>query len=225
MQAILGKQPSILPNLEDVDANLDDTSTGPEGLSRGRHRLRELACQNMIEVTAQERTKRATRSKTRPAAQSAELAVGDVVEFYRDPSQKEHQGWRGPAEILKVESDGTTFVKWQGGSIICRPQDIRRALIYLALWASLYLADADSLIASLTLVQSYVSQMPIGSIALAAVIVDKGQHILTQYALQHTDIYTYFISLHVGSSLPAVWELVWREVFPDFQQSAIATSL
>ena len=66
----------------------------------------------MIEVTARER--RAANSKTRPSVQSAELAVGGAVEFYRATSQKEHQGWRGPAEILKIEDDGTMHIKWQG---------------------------------------------------------------------------------------------------------------
>lgn len=33
LQAAFGTQPSVLPNLEDVVANLDDSNTGPGGLS------------------------------------------------------------------------------------------------------------------------------------------------------------------------------------------------
>ena len=54
-QALFGRQPAILPDMEQVLSNLDDTNGTPDGLSRGRHRMREIAAQTMIETTAHNR--------------------------------------------------------------------------------------------------------------------------------------------------------------------------
>ena len=67
MQAVFGRQPAILPNLEQGDALLDDSGVGPEGISRNSIRVREIACEEMLQVTSKERAERAARSKTRRA--------------------------------------------------------------------------------------------------------------------------------------------------------------
>lgn len=184
LQATFGTQPAILPDIEQVTANIDDSNTGPDGISRGRLRLKELACQDMIEVTAQERMKRAASSKTRPSVAATGLEVGEIIEFYREPAQKEHQGWRGPAEILKLEKDGTVHVKWQGGSLICRLQDVRRALTYLAMMYSVWAYEADGTSSSLDFIQSYMATMPTGTQTTVAVLMQTGKYVVTTAAKQ-----------------------------------------
>eukprot|EP00975_Prorocentrum_lima_P016458 3488581-Prorocentrum_lima.AAC.1 len=61
----------------------------------------------MIEVIAQKRMGRALSSKTRAAVQLDDYHIGDIVELYRNPANKEVSGWRGPATIVHVDTDGT----------------------------------------------------------------------------------------------------------------------
>ena len=56
MNAVLGYQPGILPDLDRGDALQDDSTNN--GVSRHAHRLHEIAIQNMVEVTARERAQR-----------------------------------------------------------------------------------------------------------------------------------------------------------------------
>ena len=113
MQAVFGKQPAVLPNIEQCTAQLDDRTGGPDMISRGRHRFRILAVQSMVEQTAIEHTQRALATKTRPTAQHKDLQPGDQVEFNRSQQQKETSGWRGPAELVNIDTDGTHHVKYQ----------------------------------------------------------------------------------------------------------------
>ena len=134
MQAALGHQPAILPDSTQMAAIQDDNNalTG-SGIARHSQRIRELAVEAMVNVSAKERLERAMRTKTRKAVQHEQYERGDEVEFFRPQSQKEVPGWRGPATIMDVEADGTIHLKWQGGTLICRPQDVRRALTYITI--------------------------------------------------------------------------------------------
>jgi len=133
LQAVFGRQPSILPDLESGDGNLDDSVGGPEALSRNRHRVREIAVSAMVERTAIERAQRAARSKTRRSTIDEKYEIGDDVEIFRQPSAKDVTGWRSGSRITHVEEDGTIHSKWQGGILISRPQDVRRALTFTSL--------------------------------------------------------------------------------------------
>ena len=110
IQAFFGKQPSILPDIDTILAQLDNTNGTPHGYIRGRHRLRELAAQTMIEQTARTRIALALRSKTRPSVQQYAYKKDEKVEFYRSPANKDMQGWRGPATIVNVKDDGMIFI-------------------------------------------------------------------------------------------------------------------
>ena len=144
MMAAFGRQSPVLPNIEQTTCNLDDTHTGPEGISRGRHRLQEIASQSMIEATAKERMNIAINTKTRKSAEATGLQAGDKVEFHRKSQNKDQSNWRGPAEILKIDRDGTTHIQWQGGSLTCQLQDIRKAMTYLLLLEQWLMSDATN---------------------------------------------------------------------------------
>ena len=53
-----------------------------------------------------------------------------MVEFWRDPGNKESSGWRGPAELAQVDhSSGNVHIKWQSRVLICRQQYVRASLL------------------------------------------------------------------------------------------------
>jgi hypothetical protein len=105
-------------------------ASSPE--DRDEARLRELAVQSMVDATAKARMQRADKSKTHPAGELQGPAVGDLFEFYRPPPTKDVSGWHGPATVtdLLVLDHGVIGIRWQGRSMTCRMQDVRRALLY-----------------------------------------------------------------------------------------------
>ena len=95
----------------------------------------------MIETTAQPRLKRVMESKTRKSGELLQLATDDLVDFFRKPINKDVSGWRGPARVVNVSNvtDGEISVHWQGRTMPCRIQDLRRTLVYLAqIWFTHY---------------------------------------------------------------------------------------
>ena len=105
---------------------------------RDADRLRHLALQSMLQATAEAKARRADQTKTRRSGELLQLEPGDVVEFWRKASTKDIEAWHGPAVVADVTSlrDGQISVRWQGRVLTCRLQDIRRALVYVALLVS-----------------------------------------------------------------------------------------
>eukprot|EP00975_Prorocentrum_lima_P015263 3234863-Prorocentrum_lima.AAC.1 len=60
----------------------------------------------MVAATASERASGALRSKTRQAVLVIDYHIGDQIEFWEQPSNKDLSGWRGPATVVNVQSDG-----------------------------------------------------------------------------------------------------------------------
>eukprot|EP00972_Heterocapsa_arctica_P083796 12348497-Heterocapsa_arctica.AAC.1 len=59
-QALYGRMPPIMAEFEPLsDTQLDDVSSGIPGVSRHHHRLREIAVQTMVDLTAKQRVERA----------------------------------------------------------------------------------------------------------------------------------------------------------------------
>ena len=193
LQAVLGYQPGILPDLDRTDA-LQDDSEG--GVTRHMYRLREIAVQSMVETTAKERAQRALRSRTRPAIQTTDWKVGDTVEFFRTPSHKEASGWRGPATIVLIEEDGTTHVKWQGGTLICRMQDIRPTLIYHAM-VELHAFNTSVIETPYNTVLAYIKQMTQGTQAYFGYLERQGRYVLSDAARKHYKLF--LCLLHIAS--------------------------
>ena len=128
--ALYGRSPPMMADFEPgSETKLDDSSGGVEGYSRHHLRLREVAVQSMVELTAKQRLTRALNSKTRVATEQLELEVGDQVDFHRPSSTKDESGWRGPATVVDISQPVT--IRWQGRHIQVRTADLRRALVYL----------------------------------------------------------------------------------------------
>eukprot|EP00973_Karenia_brevis_P013138 1782093-Karenia_brevis.AAC.1 len=86
--ALFGRVPNLLPDFEKVSVPMTDDISGGAA-SRHIHRMREIAIQNIVQGTAQDRLNRASSSRTRPAGELLGLKIGDHVEFYRDPPNKD----------------------------------------------------------------------------------------------------------------------------------------
>ena len=110
--ALYGRLPPLLAEFEPAsETQLDDISAGIPGISRHHLRLREIAVQTMVELTAKARMERALNSRTRRSREQLELAKGDQVDFHRPPATKDESGWRGPATVVQVGPP--TVIRWQ----------------------------------------------------------------------------------------------------------------
>ena len=130
-EAVFGRTPALLGV---VDAEVGDS---PD--DRDSDRVRQLAIQSMVQSMAENKIRRATRGKSRAAGELLNLQVGEQVEFYRKASTKDSQSWYGPATVVDLTSirDGQLGLKWQGRLIICRTQDVRRALLFCSFLSQL----------------------------------------------------------------------------------------
>ena len=79
----------MLPQVEDIvgESRLQD-ETGIDGL-RHVHRLREVSIGSAVTAMAEHRLKLADRSKTPLSGEQLQLTNGDMVEIYRQNSQKD----------------------------------------------------------------------------------------------------------------------------------------
>eukprot|EP00975_Prorocentrum_lima_P020151 4242108-Prorocentrum_lima.AAC.1 len=64
------------------------------------HRVREIAVQSIVAATAADRARRALSSKTRPSVQLVNNQIGDQIEFWKPPANKDLSGRRGPAIVV-----------------------------------------------------------------------------------------------------------------------------
>ena len=98
------------------------------------NRLRELAITSMVEATACECARRAENSNTRASAELDEYKPGDLVEIFRRGINKDEHCWHGPCQITDTTSlcNGVVSVKFQGRVLLCRLQDVRRALVFFS---------------------------------------------------------------------------------------------
>ena len=67
--SVLGLQPAMLPQFEATNLATEDDDSGELAVSRGAVRMRELACQSIVEATAYARLLRAKEPRTRVAGQ------------------------------------------------------------------------------------------------------------------------------------------------------------
>ena len=103
--AVYGRVPSLLPNMNQTNGNgehSDPESMPLPGVHRNSHRLREIAIQQMIEGTARARLGRTRRTKTLAPGEAANYQINEEVDYYRPPTNKDTPGWTGPARIVDL---------------------------------------------------------------------------------------------------------------------------
>ena len=129
--ALLGRQPALLQTLEPESTALAEDGSGIAGISKHIHRLREVAVASMVAGTARNRLEIAEDSKTRPFGEGLELQIGDLVDFWRQPPNRDVSGWQGPSEVCDLgrTHEGTVSSRWQGRVMDHRVGDVRRSLV------------------------------------------------------------------------------------------------
>ena len=114
--ARLGRNPIMLRDFEGaaMSALTDEGPQGSSGVLKNVNRVREIACQRMLEGTANDRMTRANESKTRRSGELLDLNIGDEVDLYRSPPNKDLTGWRGPARVTDIGKmhEGVITVDW-----------------------------------------------------------------------------------------------------------------
>jgi len=204
-KALMGEPPQLLRDMEPGPLPGDeDAAGGLLGYSRGKHRLRGIALQEIVAGTSVDRLHRAETTNSRPSGYDERLAVGDVVEFWRDPPGKDLPGWRGPAEIssLKDLPNGVIHVDWQGRTIHCQQRDVRRAVV--AMWSliswliSPARGDYFWQAGPLQVVQRYAATLRGELLQLGVFRTERGEWALTRDTIR-PQLYQLFLAiLHVA---------------------------
>ena len=86
-KALYGRAPRILLGIEQFDGMGETERLNPS--LRHANRLREISAQSMIEGSARARLGRAVNTRTTMAAQMLQLQLGDEVDFFRGPLNKD----------------------------------------------------------------------------------------------------------------------------------------
>ena len=111
-QAVYGRMPPLMGEFEPAsDLAIDDGDSGIPGVSRHRHRLREVAAQTTVDLTAKQRVERAARAKAHKVSEPMQLEAGDLVDFHRPPTTKDDSGWHGLASAVNVDGNAVC-VRW-----------------------------------------------------------------------------------------------------------------
>ena len=165
--AVYGRVPSLLPNMNQTNGNgeLTDPESMPlPGVLRNSHRLREIAIQQMIEGTARARLGRALRTKSLAPGEAENYQINEEVDYYRPPTNKDTPGWTGPARITDLTQiqRGTIGINHQGKSITCRLGAVRRHLSFLCLESAM-LSTIDHSLGIIPTVKSLVERLIDGS--------------------------------------------------------------
>ena len=193
--AVLGRIPAILPS---EDSLISDGV--PDRCSSHTHRLREIAVQTIAEGTARERLKRALKTPTRPSGIEEDYKVGDAVDYWREPLNKDSSGWRGPSTVVDLSrlEHGRIGIRTSTDQVLtCRLQDVRHSLTFLSDELSAFFG-ADDLIApagsqanhAQQYVQAYTDSLKPGSVlTLGHIRTSTGQWTETPQTEAHREAY------------------------------------
>ena len=132
MNALTGRQPSMLPDLENADFD-----KGPEHSDHRReHRIREASIEAITQSTAVAKVNRTLKGKT--TIDGARLfKAGDLIDYHRPTTTKdEHGGWNGPTPVIKnMPSDGKLLIRPSGHDIHVQYPDARLTLYLETIFA------------------------------------------------------------------------------------------
>lgn len=130
--AVMGRSPALMPELGPRELINDDRDE--QCPIRHAARLRATAISTIAENTARERLRGAWKTHTRPTGEELKFNVGDSVEYYREPTNRDVSGWRGPAVVADLTrlEHGRVGIRTSTDQVInCRVQDVRHRLAYL----------------------------------------------------------------------------------------------
>ena len=176
----------MLPSIDQLESPGEASKLNP-GLISHTHRWREISIQAMVEGSARARLGRALNTRSTLSAQKLNLQVGDEVDVYRAPTNKDTSGWEGPAEVIDTSraSRGVVSVRhnsrvkevqlshlrrhlhfWSllgldgglSGSMLTEAETFAYPTAYDNVWARLSMLDVTSMVAS-----GFLLQLPEGT--------------------------------------------------------------
>ena len=154
--AVLGRQPAILPPLADPTA-VDGAGDSTDG--RREARIREIAVSSMTQASAMARINRATKAKTSSDTRNL-YKPGDMVDYRRKniSDGKDVSPWRGPVPVTKVTpADGNLTLKLANGrEHPYRFQDVRHTLLVMH---TFFTGGLSSAFGACKYVQDYVESL------------------------------------------------------------------
>ena len=200
-QAVFGRQMNLLLDFEPASATaLDDDPEGIPGISRHVARLRHAAVSSIVQATAQDKISRSLSTKTRQSGERLELKLGESIDFFRDPPNKDISGWRGPAVVTDLSgiSDGQVGLKWHGRSMTARLQDVRRSLVLVTSFFQRH--QAEPFETQFEVMSNFVESMDPGTILLGMTYSTKDKQWQMTSASRRFPVILE-ASLHVGRHL------------------------
>ena len=122
-------------------------------------------------------------------AERLELAVGDDVDFYRQPSSKDAPGWSGPAKIADASrvTHNVVTVRWQGKLLECQLQNVRKHLVYLCYFDKTPSTSTHA--ASLSHIRRIIEQLNTGKMSVSGKIEQDGQLMTTTNAATRAGLF------------------------------------
>ena len=200
--AVYGRVPNILPDINQLDAENESGLSNP-GTIRHAHRLREITVRHMVEATAQLRAERALGTRSLPAGQAADYRVGEEVDVYRPQGTKDISGWLGPARITSIDNiaSGSIGVKYLGRPFDARLGDVRR---HIALFV--FLAAASSAFGSYQQIwldlQQHTEKLSAGAtLTLGTIFTPQGSWTTTRDTEKHAQFFyqaVFFATVCIG---------------------------
>ena len=134
-QALLGRQPAMLPPFEGGHSGEVDSQARSETNTRHHARVREVTAMSYIEATARARLLRIEKHKARPAAERLDTQAfvpGALCDIWFEPLNKDQSGWRGPAKLLSCNAtQGDVHVRIQGRTLQRKVGEVREHIPYL----------------------------------------------------------------------------------------------
>ena len=113
-----------------LDDSEDLTTTQANSNLLERIRIQDVAMAPFHQELMRERIAVIARGHARRDL-SKEFALGDQVDVYREPAQKDLVGWRGPAEVVNISraAHGKVHIEWAGGTILVPLDHVRHHII------------------------------------------------------------------------------------------------
>jgi hypothetical protein len=131
--AYTGRQPSFLPDLE----NIDFSKEGENSSGLREERIRQAGITAITQSTAVAKVNRALKTKT--TLDGSQYTVGQLVDYHRPTHDKDsHGGWNGPCRVIRNEPERGQLICMRGGrEAIVRYPDARLTLFVESIYATM----------------------------------------------------------------------------------------
>ena len=160
-QWVTGRRPRRLPQvLDDAGRHLAAHGQAETTAFSRRLAIMETAKTSIVRIRFSRRLRRAALAKARTLPPSLNLAVGDLVNFYREQARRPQAGqrrtklvlnsWHGPGILLAKEGLSGMYVGYKRHVTKCAPEAIRPAYHFEQLAAEDWSAALEDLLSEAT---------------------------------------------------------------------------